>query len=338
MALALDLILISLNIIGVTHQSAKPELLEVRKIWDKAPHNAFTDLTFFKGRWYCTFREAKSHASYGDDGNIRVIASPDGESWTSVAYFPSPIAELPDLRDPKLVVTSDNRLMLNSVAALLKYAQIRHQSLAWFSSNGKDWSEPVKIGEPNIWIWRVSWHKGVAYGVGYAQAGSKPRDEKRFTRFYRSSDGVNFETVVGTLFEADYPNRASETRLIFLDDDTCLCILRRDGEDNTAQLGTAKPPYKEWDWKDLGVRLGGPNMIRLPDGRFVVAGRVHNNGPRTALLWLDPESGTLTEFLKLPSGGDTSYAGMVLHDGLLWMSYYSSHEGKTSIYLAKIKL
>ena len=46
----------------------------------------------------------------------------------------------------------------------------------------------------------------------------------------------------------------------------------------------------------------------------------------------------LTEFLPLPSGGDTSYAGMVLHDGLLWVSYYASHEGKTSIYLAKVKL
>ena len=42
--------------------------------------------------------------------------------------------------------------------------------------------------------------------------------------------------------------------------------------------------------------------------------------------------------LTLPSGGDTSYPGLVWHDGLLWMSYYSSHEGKTSIYLAKIKL
>jgi hypothetical protein len=40
----------------------------------------------------------------------------------------------------------------------------------------------------------------------------------------------------------------------------------------------------------------------------------------------------------MPSGGDSSYPGMVLHDGLLWMSYYSSHEGKSSIYLARIRL
>jgi hypothetical protein len=27
-----------------------------------------------------------------------------------------------------------------------------------------------------------------------------------------------------------------------------------------------------------------------------------------------------------------------MHDGLLWVSYYASHEGKTSIYLAKVRL
>jgi hypothetical protein len=40
--------------------------------------------------------------------------------------------------------------------------------------------------------------------------------------------------------------------------------------------------------------------------------------------------------LTLPSGGDCSYPGMVWHDDRLWISYYSSHEGKTSIYLAKV--
>ena len=59
---------------------------------------------------------------------------------------------------------------------------------------------------------------------------------------------------------------------------------------------------------------------------------------RTALCWLAPDAGTLTEFLTLPSGGDTSYPGLVWHDDQLWVSYYSSHEGKTSIYLARVKL
>jgi hypothetical protein len=79
-------------------------------------------------------------------------------------------------------------------------------------------------------------------------------------------------------------------------------------------------------------------MIRLPNGRFVAAVRLYDAPIRTSLCWLDPEAGTLTEFLALPSGGDTSYAGLVHHGGLLWVSYYASHEGKSSIYLAQVEI
>jgi hypothetical protein len=47
---------------------------------------------------------------------------------------------------------------------------------------------------------------------------------------------------------------------------------------------------------------------------------------------------TYEPVLTVPSGGDCSYPGLAWHDGLLWMSYYSSHEGKSSIYLARIRL
>jgi len=39
------------------------QLVEARRIWGKAPHNAFTDLIRFKDRWYCVFREGKGHVS-----------------------------------------------------------------------------------------------------------------------------------------------------------------------------------------------------------------------------------------------------------------------------------
>ena len=51
---------------------------------------------------------------------------------------------------------------------------------------------------------------------------------------------------------------------------------------------------------------------------------------------MDPHS--YAPSLILPSGGDTSYPGFAFHDGLLWVMYYSSHEAKTAIYLAKIKV
>jgi hypothetical protein len=65
---------------------------------------------------------------------------------------------------------------------------------------------------------------------------------------------------------------------------------------------------------------------------------LYDGGPRTSLCRIDPEAATLTEALTLPSGGDTSYAGIVLHKGMLWVSYYSSHEGKAAIYLAKVAI
>ena len=320
MALTLGLILAA----GAVQESSQVELIEVSKIWDHAPHNAFTDLIMFKGLWYCVFREGEAHVS--PDGALRVITSSDGKVWTSAALLSSPTA---DLRDAKITIAPDDRLMLSGAAALHQPAEFRHQSLVWYSSDGKTWSEPVKIGDPNMWIWRVTWHKGVAYGIGYDTSG------ERFIRLYMSRDGVKFDTLVDSLFDKGYPN---ETSMIFLDDDTCLCLLRRDGDPGTAQLGTAKPPYKEWTWKDLGVRIGGPHIIRLPDNRIVAAGRLHDGGVRTSLLWLDPDAGSATEFLKLPSGGDTSYPGLVFHEGMLWVSYYSSHEGKTSIYLAKVRV
>lgn len=85
-------------------------------------------------------------------------------------------------------------------------------------------------------------------------------------------------------------------------------------------------------------RLGGPALLRLPDGRLLAAGRLYDRKVRTGLLWLDPVNGELKEFLSFPSGGDTSYPGLVLHEGLPGVSYHSSHEKQTSIYLAKVRL
>jgi hypothetical protein len=302
----------------------KPVLVESRRIWDKGRHNAFTDLIRFKDRWFCVFREGKGHVS--PDGALRIITSTDGKTWESAALITSPNS---DLRDAKINVTPDGRLMLSGAEAVNKPTTHRHQSLVWFSADGKHWSHRQEVGDRDFWLWRTTWHKGKAYGFAYGT-----RKDNRLIRLFTSADGKKFSTLIKTAFDAGYPN---ETSMVFLPDDKCYCLLRRDGKPNTAQLGVANPPYIKWTWKDLGVRIGGPHMIRLPDGRFVVVARLHDRRTRTSLCWLDPEKGTLTEALKLPSGGDTSYAGLALHEGLLWISYYSSHQGKTSIYLAKVR-
>jgi hypothetical protein len=301
-------------------------LVEVRKIWDRAPHNAFTDLIRFQGRWVCVFREGAGHGSH--DGRVRVIASADGEEWSSSALLAAP-SSLPDLRDPKISATPDGRLMLTAAAADRRAEPPSHQTYAWFSRDAAAWTRAVEIGQPNVWLWRVTWHGGQAYGVGRDTAGG------RFVRLYRSEDGRTFETVVERLFGEGYPNEAA---LVFLEDHACCCLLRRDGEPGTAQLGLAAPPYTQWTWKDLGKRIGGPAVIRLADGRLLAAGRRYDGGTRTSLMWVDPQAASLREFQTLPSGGDSGYPGLVVHRGLLWVSYYASHEGKAGVHLAKVRL
>src|SRR3954470_39641 len=84
------------------------QILEVKKIWDAAPHNAFTDLVRWHDRWWCTFRESDAHV--GGDGGIRIITSTDGAAWKSAALIKEKAV---DLRDPKLTVTPGDKLMLN---------------------------------------------------------------------------------------------------------------------------------------------------------------------------------------------------------------------------------
>ena len=106
---------------------------ELNRIRSQAPHNAFTDLIRFKDRWYCAFREGAAHVS--PDGAIRVLSSPDGSRWHTAALLTSSIA---DLRDPKLSITGDNRLLLSTAGALHPPSGIRHQSMVWWSREGRD--------------------------------------------------------------------------------------------------------------------------------------------------------------------------------------------------------
>lgn len=321
----LSLILVVLAVASIGADE-RVELVRVQKIWDQAPHNAFTDLVRFQDRWFCVFREGQGHVS--PDGALRVITSVDGQTWESAALITSSDS---DLRDAKITVTPDGRLMLAGAEAINEPVTHRHQSLVWFSDDGRTWSEAHEVGDRDNWLWRITWHQGRAYGFGYGC-----RNDNRGLRFFTSLDGRSFDTLIEQVpVEGTYPN---ETSLVFLPDDTAYCLLRQDGQPNSGYLGLSRPPYTQWTWKKLGVRIGGPHMIRLDDGRFVAAVRLYDSPVRTSLCWVDPEAGTLTEFLKLPSGGDTSYAGLVLHDGLLWVSYYSSHEGKSNIYLAQVRI
>src|SRR5436190_23718092 len=144
--------------------AAEPEIISTAKIWDQAPHNAFTDLIRWRDQWYCSFRESEAHV--GGDGKLRVIVSKDGAKWESAALLAE---EGVDLRDPKLSITPDDRLMLVAGGSVYDGKTLKErQSRVAFSKDGTNWSAPQRVLEKGDWLWRVTWHKGTAYGIAYA--------------------------------------------------------------------------------------------------------------------------------------------------------------------------
>lgn len=324
-------------------EPAQPKLLEVRKIWDAGRHNAFTDLIFWGERWYCTFREADAHV--GGEGKLRVLESPDGEKWSSAAL----IAEQGiDLRDPKLSITPDNRLMIVAGGSVYEgKTLLGRQPRVTFSKDGRTWTPPKRVLTEGEWLWRVTWRGEMAYGVSYnasarttpaaqeaaksGQAAPGPADWK--LKLVSSKDGENFTLVT----HLDVPGHPNETTLRFLDNSEMLALVRREGGDTCGWFGRSQPPYQDWSWTPLKERVGGPNFIVLPGETMWAVCRSYPGGAKTVLSKLN-SAGAYEPVLTLPSGGDTSYAGLVFRDEKLWVSYYSSHEGKTSIYLARVEL
>jgi len=304
-----------------------PKIVSVEKIWDKAPHNAFTDLIRFQGKWYCTFRESDAHV-YGKDGQIRVIASADGEKWESVALLAE---EGVDLRDPKLSIMPDGRLMLLFGGSVYEgRTRVTTRSRVAFSKDGKRWSETHQVLAEKDWLWRVTWHGDRCYGTTCSVDPGKGKD--LIVKLWTSKNGLDYELVT----RLDIHDRPNETTLRFLPNGDMLALVRREAGNKHCLIGISSKPFKEWKWHESRHRIGGPNFIRLPDGSLWAAGRSYPDGYKTVLARFGAK--TYEPVLTLPSGGDCSYPGMVWHDGLLWMSYYSSHEGKANIYLAKIRV
>ena len=314
------------------------EVLDVRKIWDEGAHNAFTDLIRWDNRWWCTFRESEAHV--GGDGAIRILVSTDGAKWESAVRLTE---KGTDLRDPKLTVMPSGKLMLNCGGSVYEGRTLKgKQSRVLFSSDGRTWTAPQRILSEGEWLWRVTWHDGIAYGAVYnaTTASSAPAGPEWLLSIYRSTDGVSW----ALLKKMEVAGRPGEMTLGFEPSGEMLALVRREGDDRLGRIGRALPPYQKWTWQTSNYRFGGQNAVRLPSGAWIVGTRDYalskprsTDGWRTILAQLEPD-GRLAILATLPSGGDTSYPGMVWRDGVMWVSYYSSHEGKSAIYLARVKI
>ena len=315
------------------------EVTNVRQVFHNGEHNAFTDLTVFKNAFYLTFRSCPDGHGVSPNASVIVLRSGDGKSWEQVHQFS---VDQRDTRDPHFLIFDDRLFVYTGTWFSGKFPMASkdldlnlHLGFAVVSDDGRKWSEPKMLeGTFGHYIWRAAAFEGKAYLCG--------RRKKDFNVLPRGEP----DAVESLMLESDdgfiWRKRAvfqktngDETAFLFRSDGSIIGIGRR-GNKN-AELLQSDAALSKWKRTDLGRYIGGP-LITEWCGRTVVGGR-HNteDGPKTSLCWL--VDGKLHEFAQLPSSGDNSYPGFVaLSPTKALVSWYSSHEKGTAIYLADLEI
>lgn len=322
----------TLNVVGQTQL----EDIKVTKIYSDENYNAFTSLIKFSGDFYCAFRSGENHV-YGKDGVIKILASKDGVKWREVDKIS---LEGYDLRDPKLSITPDGRIMATMGGSIYKgktlMGGIPH--VAFSNTKGAKFSLPQPIKYDSSlktkfdWLWSVTWYEGTGYGGMYSRIENKEDKNETIIKLVKTTNGIDYEKVSDLAIEGN-PN---ESTFRFLPSEEMLMLVRREKGDGMAYLGKSKAPYKEWTFLESPFFIGGPDFISVGENRFIGGGRI--NRAYTGLVSFTKD-GDFKEALQLPSNSDSSYPGFVVENDTLFMSYYSSHETeKTSIYFAEIPL
>ena len=314
--------------------------VKVERIWDKG-YSAFPSIVRFQDAWYVSFREGVSHIFDQNGiaaGKTRILRSADFKNWKSVALLEK---EGYDLRDPKLSVTPDGRLMvIQGGSVYVDKKLVKRIPQVSFSSDGRTFSDPQPVDYPipdgYAWFWRMTWHEGTGYTVSYGEA-----DDNRL-ELIKTTDGKHFEKITDIALDG-FPN---ETTVRFLPNGKMVMLVRREKEDKMAYLGVSEPPFRDWSFTPLPFQIGGPEMAVQPDGSLIIGGRAYfETGDTRTCLWRWNARGSFECWKVLPSGGDNSYPGFLIEDGELKVVYYSSHEltfpdgrPRAGIYIARIPL
>lgn len=313
------------------------ELIPSESIWKSSEHSAFTGLIRYNNYFYVVFREAPKHTGAG--GKIRLMRSSDGIDWVTYKLFEvnttTPLET--DLRDPKISITPENKIMvLVDVETYSGGSRISRRPYVSFSDNkGENFSELQKctiyntanqLQEGSFWIWRVSWNKqGTGYGFDYLQNWGSG------LTLFKTTDGITYHEVT----KISAPNTPNETTIRFDANDNMYALIRTE---KNGILVTGSSPYTNLKQQELDFLIEGQDFIFLDDQTVCIGTRRYDaqSNKRFTSIYITDSNFHFLRGFDLESGSDTSYPGLVVHDDKLWISYYSTHEGVSSIYFTSI--
>ena len=321
------------------------EIEWIRTVVRDGWHNAFTDLCYWRGFYWLTFRRGSAHVS--PYGGVIVMRSTDLKRWKEIATLNT----AGDDRDPKFCVAEDRLYVYFGTRFTESNGKVYYYSYVAFSDDGVEWSSPTRIYKRNYWLWRVRRHNGRFYSPAYGWRENR-RGKKYFLDLLVSDDGVNWHKRCRIGGENLSPNEAD----IWFWPNEAWCIARSARKSGRSIFFLSKPPYEEWRSIDLDSAIHSP-VFCMADGELYLAGRLLINGDqmnrmypggRTAIFRVD--RGRAEIIIVLPSGGDTAYPGLISRDQKrLIVSYYSQHAylggviephspDRSDVYLAMIKL
>ena len=345
----------------------------IKKIYSDGRHSAFTDMEYWKGRYYVTFRNGGGHARPGDYGDVLVIRSRDLKTWELCARLSA--GEEHDDRDPHLLNLGDE-LSVSFFSAYPKQSgQLlyektgggghRVQACASFTSDGVSWSTPEVVRE-GCSIWQVERFGGVCY----ASFGSKGA-----LAIGKSLDGRNWEEGAAIPFPTQ---QTVEAGIWVTENEKMQLVVRMSKNEEMAYLAESEPPYTDWKLTKLNYTVHCPVFRRVGDELWVAGKTITAQFPSSVAIPPEPSAekiasltrqderliktpqdwhtaiwklvgDRLEPILVLPSRGDCGYPGLVVEEDRVLMSFYSQHdvdegpkpkhgEHASEIYLAEIGL
>ncbi len=332
-------------------------------------HNAFTDLILWRDLFWLIYVSSPSHFK-NKASRLVLMNSKDAHSWQEVKIFDGSqvresVRHMPDIRDPKLAVIQ-NKLF---VFALLneKFDPEPYQTILSSSADGITW-EPFSAALSAGWLLGHP----IVTNDGKTAFAAAHRIDQGTAALFTSEDGYSWFQK-STIFDGNgnAPGRADETAIQFTGKGEMLAVTRLESGSSLfgnkqacTLISSAVSPFDKWtnSSRSFITRLDGPVLFCLHDKMYAVGRRqvevkhpLQGQGSafgrkRTALFMvnlpiltqLNTQQGErrtknsspgLLHLFDLPSSGDTSYAGVVVKDGVLYISYYSNDPGQDDPWL-----